>query len=100
MGASHSTYKSYLIGFALAVVLTLISFGFVLMEQVPKRVAVIGLFVAALLQMFVHLRYFLHLNGSSESRWNVVLLAFTALLVFIFVGGTIWVMYTLNARMM
>lgn len=98
--ASHSSYKSYITGFILAVVFTLISFAFVMMEQVPKKVAFIGLSIAALLQMLVHLRYFLHLDNSSKQRWNVVFLAFTAVLVFIFVGGTIWVMFTLNSRMM
>lgn len=97
---SHSSYKSYLIGFALAVLFTLMSFAFVLMEQVPKKVAFAGLSVAALLQMLVHLRFFLHIDNSEEQRWNVVFLAFTAVLVFIFIGGTLWVMFTLNSRMM
>lgn len=99
MGA-HSSPKSYIIGFVLAVFFTLISFAAVWLENVPKPVAVVGLFVAALLQMLVHLRYFLHLDTSSAQRWNLVLLAFVALLVFIFVGGTMWVMFTLNSNMM
>lgn len=98
--ASHSSYKSYITGFVLAVLFTLISFTFVIVDQVPKKVAFIGLSIAALLQMLVHLRYFLHLDGSPGQRWNVVLLTFTGVLVFIFIGGTIWVMYTLNSRMM
>ncbi|RKD92386.1 cytochrome o ubiquinol oxidase subunit IV [Mangrovibacterium diazotrophicum] len=98
--ASHSGAKSYIVGFVLAVVFTLISFAFAMMEEVPKKVAFIGLSIAALMQMFVHMRYFLHLDTSKAQRWNVVFIAFTAVLVFIFVGGTIWVMVTLNSRMM
>lgn len=98
--ASHLSIKSYLIGFVLAVVFTLISFAFVVMEEVPKKVAFIGLSIAALMQMLVHIRYFLHLDTSKAQRWNVIFIAFTAVLVFIFVGGTIWVMFTLNSRMM
>lgn len=101
MGAGHITRKNYIVGFVLATVLTIISFGFVVFSESLSRTAVIILLsAAALLQMFVHLYYFLHLNKSSEQRWNVIALAFTALLIFIFVGGTIWVMYTLNMRMM
>ncbi len=99
MGASHITVKNYLIGFILAVVFTIISFGIVV-AGVPKPASTILLFAAAVLQMLVHLHYFLHLNRSSEQRWNVIALAFTALMVFIFIGGTIWVMFTLNSRMM
>ncbi|MDD3788602.1 MAG: cytochrome o ubiquinol oxidase subunit IV [Petrimonas sp.] len=101
MGAGHITKRNYLIGFILATVLTVVSFGLAAFkESMPRNVIVIMLSVAALLQMLVHLYYFLHLNKSSEQRWNVIAFAFTALLIFIFVGGTIWVMYTLNLRMM
>ena len=100
MGAGHITSKNYIIGFILAVLLTIVSFGLVMTDAVSKQFAVIGLFVAAVLQMLVHLHYFLHLDRSSSQRWNVIALAFTALLLFIFVAGTIWVLYTLNSRMM
>lgn len=101
MGAGHVTRKTYIIGFLLAGLFTILSFGLVVFkDSMPRTAVVILLSVAALLQMFVHLYYFLHLNKSSEQRWNVIALAFTALLIFIFVGGTIWVMYTLNIRMM
>jgi cytochrome o ubiquinol oxidase operon protein cyoD len=100
MGAGHITSKGYITGFVLALLLTVISFGLVLTNIVSRQVAVIGLFVAAVAQMLVHLHYFLHLDRSSAQRWNVLALVFTALLLFIFVAGTIWVLYTLNARMM
>lgn len=101
MGAGHVTRKNYIIGFVLATLFTVISFGLVAFkDSLSKNTVLILLSVAALLQMFVHLYYFLHLNKSSEQRWNVIALAFTAVLIFIFVGGTIWVMYTLNLRMM
>lgn len=100
MGAGHISTKHYMIGFILAIVLTVISFAFVMVDGVSKTTAVIGLSAAAILQMLVHLHYFLHLDRSSAQRWNVIALAFTALLLFIFVAGTLWVMYTLNSRMM
>lgn len=100
MGASHATSKNYIIGFVLAVALTIVSFALVMSNAVSRPVAMGGLFLAAMLQMLVHLHYFLHLDRSSAARWNVIALAFTALLLFIFIGGTLWVMYTLNSRMM
>ncbi|NLO69879.1 MAG: cytochrome o ubiquinol oxidase subunit IV [Porphyromonadaceae bacterium] len=101
MGAGNITKRNYLIGFILATVLTIISFGFVVFkDSLPRNTIVILLSAAALLQMFVHLYYFLHLNKSSEQRWNLIAFLFTLVLMFIFIGGTIWVMYTLNIRMM
>ncbi len=100
MGAARITFKNYMTGFILAVLLTIASFGLVMSGVFSKQLAVIGLSAAAVIQMLVHLHYFLHLDRSSSQRWNVVALSFTALLLFIFVAGTIWVMYTLNSRMM
>lgn len=100
MGAGHITTKGYITGFVLALLLTVFSFGLVMTDVVSRQFAVIGIFAAAVAQMLVHLHYFLHLDRSSAQRWNVIAIAFTAVLLFIFVGGTIWVMYTLNSRMM
>jgi cytochrome o ubiquinol oxidase operon protein cyoD len=59
-----------------------------------------GICSAGIVQILVHLHYFLHLDLSSEKRWNVLSLLFTFLIMTIFVGGTLWDMYTLNYRMM
>jgi heme/copper-type cytochrome/quinol oxidase subunit 4 len=48
----------------------------------------------------VHLHYFLHLNTSSEARLNVLGLVFTILIMLLFVGGSLWIMYNLNYRVM
>lgn len=102
MGAGGTTTKNYVIGFILAFILTAISFGLVAFfkDAMPRTTIIILLSVAALAQMIVHLYYFLHLNKSSEQRWNLIAFAFAAVMMFIFIGGTIWVMYTLNIRMM
>lgn len=100
-GTGHSTVKGYVTGFILAIVLTVISFGLIMLkDKISETALYIGLFAAAILQMLVHLHYFLHLDRSTEQRWNVIAIGFTAILLFIFIGGTMWVMYTLNSRMM
>lgn len=50
--------------------------------------------------MIVHLVYFLHMNTSSEERWNLVALLFTAMIIGIVVVGSLWIMYNLNINMM
>lgn len=100
LGLGHLSSKKYLVGFALAVLLTIVSFGLVSINGISRALALPGLFIAAILQMLVHLHFFLHLDRSSKQRWNLITLVFSALLIFIFVGGSIWVMATLNSRMM
>lgn len=99
-GASHGSAKSYLIGFVLSVILTAIPFWLV-MEGTAFHGVILGAVVAtAVVQIFVHLAYFLHMNTSSEERWNLVALVFTVLIIAIVVGGSLWIMYNLNINMM
>ena len=99
-GAGRGSLKSYGTGFILAVVLTVIPFALAMSGAVSRSVAIGGICAAGVVQILVHLHYFLHLDTSSEERWNVMALLFTLVIMTIFVGGTLWVMYTLNSRMM
>lgn len=99
LGLGHLSTGKYLAGFVLAVLLTIFSFVLASFQRATSYVLP-GLFIAAILQMLVHLHFFLHLDRSSKQRWNLVTLAFSMLLIFVFVGGSIWVMTTLNSRMM
>jgi cytochrome o ubiquinol oxidase subunit IV len=56
--------------------------------------------VAAIAQILVHLHYFLHLRKSSDARWNIMALIFTVLIIALFIGGSLWIMYNMNYRMM
>ena len=96
----HITTGKYLIGFALAIVLTLMSFGIVAAGIRPLSAAVVGLVLAAIIQILVHIHYFLHLDLSKEMQWNFISIAFTALILLVFILGTVWVIFTLNSRMM
>lgn len=98
-GASRGSVKSYAAGFVLSIVLTVISFALVMTGALPKPAVLIGILGAAIVQILVHLHYFLHLDASSEARWNLMALLFTALIMALFVGGSIWIMYSLYDRM-
>jgi len=100
-GASRGNFKSYITGFILSMVLTVIAFGLVIQgEAIPRGIVFAGIFVAGTVQMLVHLYYFLHLNTSSTARWNLLALVFTLLIMILFVGGSLWIMSNLNYRMM
>jgi len=97
---SHGTVRSYLIGFVLAVVLTAASFWVVLHGGFSRETALAGLALLAVVQILVHLVYFLHMNTSSSQRWNVSAFAFTVLTLAIVVGGTLWIMHNVTMNMM
>ena len=99
-GISRGSLKSYLTGFVLSLILTAMPFALVMNGTVSSSAILAGIFSAGIVQILVHLHYFLHLNTSSEARWNVLALMFTLAIMVLFVGGTIWIMSSLNYRMM
>jgi cytochrome o ubiquinol oxidase operon protein cyoD len=100
-GGYHATYKGYLIGFVLSVILTAIPFWLVMNKSLPspQTTAFVILGFAAV-QMVVHMVYFLHLNAKVEGGWSMLALIFTVAIVVIMLSGSIWVLYHLNTNMM
>jgi cytochrome o ubiquinol oxidase subunit IV len=99
-GMSRGTLTSYLTGFVFALILTGIPFAFVMSGAFSPAATIFTIFAAGVVQILVHLHYFLHLDTSSAARWNVAALLFTILILTLFVGGSLWIMWTLNYRMM
>jgi cytochrome o ubiquinol oxidase operon protein cyoD len=97
----HSTFKGYMTGFVLAVILTVIPFWLV-MGKVFEKQSTTALVILALaaVQIVVHMIYFLHMDTKVEAGWSMLALIFTIVLVVITLSGSIWVMYHLNANMM
>lgn len=99
-GGHHGSLKSYLVGFVLAVLLTIVPFAMVMSGAFPRGVTIAVITVLAVAQILVHLIYFLHMDRSSAQRWNWLVFAFTVLIIGIVVIGSLWVMHNLNANMM
>ncbi|MBB6251914.1 cytochrome o ubiquinol oxidase subunit IV [Nitrospirillum iridis] len=97
---AHGSVKSYIVGFILSVILTAIPFALVMSGTVPAATAVPVCFGLGIVQIVVHLVYFLHMNSSSARSWNMAAFLFTLLIVAILVVGSWWVMAHLNANMM
>ena len=99
-GGRGKSMRPYVIGFSLSILLTGLAFWPVMSGTVSRPVVLPGIIIMAVIQILVHLHYFLHLDSSSTARWNVLALLLTLLIMFLFVGGSIWIMYNLNYRMM
>ncbi|MDI7773915.1 cytochrome o ubiquinol oxidase subunit IV [Asticcacaulis sp. EMRT-3] len=99
-GAGHGSVGSYLFGFVASVVLTAIPFAMTMMHVLPAHSLVPVIVGIAVVQIIVHLIYFLHMNTSSSQGWNNVVFLFTLVIVCILIGGSLWVMYHMNANMM
>ncbi|MGM8935735.1 cytochrome o ubiquinol oxidase subunit IV [Pseudomonas neustonica] len=99
-GAGHGSYGSYAIGFVLSVILTVIPFGMVMSGNFSRETALISMLVMGVVQIVVHLVCFLHMNTSSEGRWNLLAFLFTVLIIVMLVGLAIWIMVNADMLMM
>jgi cytochrome o ubiquinol oxidase operon protein cyoD len=99
--AHEGSLKSYLTGFVLAAILTVIPFWLVMDHVIDDRMALIlVILVLAAVQILVHIFFFLHLSPRAEGGWNLLSLLFAAVLVVIVLGASIWSLYQENANMM
>jgi cytochrome o ubiquinol oxidase subunit IV len=98
---AQGTFRSYMTGFVLSVILTAIPFWLV-MGNVLDDPLLTGIVIMALaaMQIVVHMVYFLHMNSKSEGGWTVLALIFTSVLVVITLSGSLWVMDHLDSNMM
>jgi len=98
---AHGSFRSYVTGFVLSVVLTAIPFwlvmGNVLNDTLRTSIVIMAL---AAVQIVVHMICFLHMNTKSEGGWTFLALAFTLTLVVVTLVGSIWVMYHMDQNMM
>jgi cytochrome o ubiquinol oxidase operon protein cyoD len=90
---AHNSLKGYMVGFVLSVILTAIPFAMVMHQGFARETIIAAIAVMAVVQVVVHVFYFLHLDASIEERWNVAAFVFTILITVLVVIGSIWIMY-------
>ena len=97
---THGSRRTYLIGLAYAVILTLASFWAASTDMVYAPGVPILLGVLAIAQMGVHLVFFLHISSAPDQTNNVLALAFGVFVVALIVFGSLIIMGNLNHAMM
>jgi cytochrome o ubiquinol oxidase subunit IV len=98
--AAHGDLKTYTVGFALSLGLTILSFAAVMSGAIPHGMILPAIAFLAVAQLLVQLVYFLHLGVAPEQRNNTVILVLTVLLIGVIVVLSLWVMHNANINMM
>jgi cytochrome o ubiquinol oxidase operon protein cyoD len=101
------TFKFYLVGFVLCVVLTLAAYYLVAEHLLAGETLILAILGLGAIQMAVQLIFFMHLGsepeepgGSKKAHWNLLVFFFMVMVIVIVVFGSLWIMYTLNYREM
>jgi cytochrome o ubiquinol oxidase operon protein cyoD len=97
---SHNVAWAYVAGFVLSLLLTLIAYVAVEQHAGAQQMIIGTIVAAAFLQFIVQVYCFLHISGAASSRERLFALAFASLLIGILVIGSLWIMFSLQGRMM
>jgi cytochrome o ubiquinol oxidase operon protein cyoD len=97
----HITVGGYVTGFVLSVILTAIPFWLVIGKVFPSTTITTFIILAlAMVQIYVHMVFFLHMSSKAEGGWAWMSLIFTLVLLVITLSGSLWIMYHLKANTM
>ena len=94
--------KSYVSGFIISLILTLLAFGLVMQyldsnnEALPQGILIPTVIALAITQLIVQLVFFLHLGRESKPRFNLTAFLFMILVVVLLAGGSLWIMGNLD----
>jgi cytochrome o ubiquinol oxidase operon protein cyoD len=95
----HGTVASYVTGFVLSLVFTLIPYYLVVHKSFDKKVLSATILGFGVLQMMVQMMFFLHLGREKKPHWNLFFLASTVSIILLVVVGSLWIMSHLTHSM-
>lgn len=92
----EATYKGYVTGFLLSVILTLSAYFVVTAADWSRKAELATIFALAVIQFMVQILFFLHLGKETRPRWKQLTFVFMVGVVIIVVLGSIWIMANLD----
>lgn len=102
--ASHRTDNGvlalYVFGFIWSILLTLTAYFWVVNRLFSGHTLLYAICGLAVVQCAVQLYFFLHVTAGTKPRWKLISFGFMLLIVGIVVIGSLWIMHSLNYRMM
>jgi cytochrome aa3 quinol oxidase subunit IV len=82
----------HIIGYVLSIVLTAVAFWLVLAHEMKPAPTLFIIVILAVLQIFVQLFFFMHINESDGPAWHTMMLVLGFFFVVVIVAGSIWIM--------
>jgi cytochrome o ubiquinol oxidase subunit IV len=96
---NNKTLRSYIIGFLLSIILTLIPYFMVMDHLLTGITLVTVILVFAFVQLLVQMLFFLHMKEESKPRFNLIIFISFFSIILIVVVASIWIMQHLNYNM-
>jgi cytochrome o ubiquinol oxidase subunit IV len=95
----HGTVTSYVVGFVLSLIFTLIPYYLVTQKTLEGNMLISTIIGFAVLQLIVQVVFFLHLGREKKPHWNLIFLLATVGIILLVVVGSLWIMDHLHYNM-
>jgi cytochrome o ubiquinol oxidase operon protein cyoD len=99
MRKEHGTTRSYVIGFILSLVFTIIPYYLVVEKVVSGNALLATILVFAVLQMIVQIVFFLHLGREKKPYWQTGFFVSTVGIILVVIAGSLWIISHLRGNM-
>lgn len=96
---NRGTLASYVTGYIFSIYLTFAAYLMVYNHLFSNIVLTTVIVILALVQFIIQVVFFLHLGRETKPRWKLGVMLMMILVVFILVGGSLWIMSNLSVRM-
>lgn len=93
------TFKSYVVGFILSLVFTLIPYFLVVSHAISGTSLLLSILIFAGIQLVIQLVFFLHIGRGPQPNWNVYFLISTLGIILVVVGGSVMIINNLHYNM-
>lgn len=100
LDSEHGSIKTYVIGFVLSLIFTLIPYFLVVKQSVTGNLLLATILGFAVLQMIIQITFFLHLGRGPKPKWNLFFFISTIGIIIIVVGGSILIINNLHYNML
>jgi cytochrome o ubiquinol oxidase subunit IV len=96
----HGTTSSYIIGFILSLIFTIIPYVLVVNKTLSGTVLVVTILGIAVVQMAIQLLFFLHLGRGPKPFYNIAFFFATAGIIILTIGASLFIMANLYHNML
>ncbi len=94
------SFKPQFLGFVFSLLLIVAIYRIVTHHDFPNSLLTITVVSFCTLQALIQLFFFLHVGLESKPHWPTITFLFTLLVIFIVIGGSLWIMNNLNYNLM
>ncbi len=94
------SFKPVILGFILSLVLIAAMHRIAIRHHLEGTLFLLTVFGLAAAQAIIQLVFFFQVGLESKPRWSLVTFLFMVLVIFVIIGGSIWIMDNLNYNVM